>query len=296
ELECVNSQGRRWEDMPEDMLSKIFMSLNTMDMIDGVRQVCSSWRHAWRVTSSDPNVWKTIDLGMLKSVFIPTSVQPYRWKTALKLSHLNVRTLVFDIDLYLKDEHLTYVAQRSPYLKRLVLPAWNCITESCIEEAVLQWPELESLTMPCSGKHVFKHIGKNCKNFTELKIMDGPFDILIAANISYYLPKLKVLSLRCSLIHEEAISFILENMKHLEVLNLSHSLFVIEPEKPQWFLTTLDNSILEKASRLKRLITCENICCAFCQRMAIDKGYLNWYKLQSLWRTDEVSSLACPLT
>ncbi|KAF5185680.1 F-box/LRR-repeat protein [Thalictrum thalictroides] len=297
--------------MPEDMLVKIFMSLNTMDMIDGVRRVCSSWRHAWRVASSDPNVWKTIDLGMLQSNFIKTIVPPYIWvseesdkklmhvlKMAFKLSGSNVRTLIFDINLYLKNEHLTYVAQRSPHLKRLVLPACEFITASCIEEAVLQWPELESLTVDCIGEHFLIPIGNNCKNFTELKIMEGPFDIHTAANISFHFPKLKVLSLRCSLLQEVAINYILKNMKHLEVLNLSHSLFVIDPQypEPKWFLKTLDSSILEKASPLKQLITCGDICCALCQSMTIDEGYLRWYKFKSLWRTDEVSSLACLLT
>jgi len=44
--------------MDYDILVKIFMSLNVMDLISVVSQVCSSWRSA----CCDPILWKKLDL------------------------------------------------------------------------------------------------------------------------------------------------------------------------------------------------------------------------------------------
>ncbi|KAF9602601.1 hypothetical protein IFM89_030207 [Coptis chinensis] len=304
-MDNTNSTARRWEDINTDVLVKIFLSFNVIELTSGVSRVCSSWR----IASCDPILWKTIDFGVVQSKFIKIPASPYIWvanssdnnflkvlKIALGLSHESVRCLIFHLDLYVKDDQLIYIAERCPHLKRLVLPAWNRITKSCICQAVCKWEELESLTMPSirDPPYILEVIGMNCKNFTQLKVM-GPFNVLFASTIATFLPKLKVLSLRCSLLCKEALDLILESLEHLEVLNISHCLFIEipPPPAPRKLSRELSKSILVKALRLREFFTCQEDSCVLCQRMIIDDGHLRWYKCEEgLWRKDEVSSLA----
>lgn len=143
-------------------------------------------------------------------------------------------------------------------------------------------------------RYFIDEIAKNCKNFKELKIM-GPCDIFFASTLVAYLPNLKVLSLRCSMLLREALIMILEGLPHLEVLNISHCLLVdvTPPPVTKRVLREIDPFILEKASRLRRFLTCMQDTCVMCQRTKTDEGILRWYKYEEgLWQEDEVSSLA----
>lgn len=186
---------------------------------------------------------------------------------------------------------------RCPRLKRLIMPAWNRIKKTGISQAVKIWEDLESLTMPSisNSQHLVEEIAKNCKKFAELKIM-GPCDIVFASSLAAFLPNLKVLSLRCSVLFKDALMTILEGLKGLEVLNISHCLLVEVPPHPapRRILPGLDKSILElaRANGLK-LLTCMSDSCIMCQRTRNDEGLIRWYKYEEdLWRVDEVSSLA----
>ncbi|KAF6133937.1 hypothetical protein GIB67_040701 [Kingdonia uniflora] len=312
-MENSNATIRRWEDMELDILVKIFMSFDIYELTSGVSRVCSSWRLA----CCDPILWKTLDLGLLRSNFIKIPSPPYVWvdapsdkrlmqllKIALGLSRGSTTSLIFHFNLYLRDEHLIYAAERyfttygkrCPQLKRLVLPAWNRITKVRICDAVSKWENLESLTMPSIGTpgYIMEKIGACCKNFTQLKVM-GPCDVSFATAIANHIPNLKVLSLRCSMLHKEALVIILEQLQQLEVLNISHCLLVEVPPLPasKKVFRELDLTIIEKSLRLKQFFTCQDDLCLLCQLTIADDGLLRWYKYEeSLWRADEISSLA----
>lgn len=140
--------------------------------------------------------------------------------------------------------------------------------------------------------YVMEEISKNCQNFSELKIM-GPCEILCANSLVKHLPELKVLSLRCSMLYKDALDIILDGLQQLEVLNISHCL-VLEapPPAPRRAVKELDHLILEKASRLRKFITCMEDSCVMCQRTKTDEGQMRWYRYEGLWKEDEVSSLA----
>ena len=59
----------------------------------------------------------------------------------------------------------------------------------------------------------------------------GPFHINIASSLATFLPKLKVLSLRCSMLYKDALILNLDRLQHLEVLNMSHC-FLVEGPPP----------------------------------------------------------------
>lgn len=291
--------------MEIDVLVRIFKSFNIIELTAGISRVCSSWRLA----CCDPVLWRTLDLRMLQSHFIQIPSAPYVWvgeksdqtfmrvlKIALGLSRGSVTVLMFHFNTYPNDSQLIYAAERCPRLKRLVLPAWNRITKVAICKAVNQWEELESLTMPtiANPPYIMEAIGANCKNFSQLKVM-GPCNILFASSIVTFLPKLRVLSLRCVKLHKEALVHLLESLEHLEVLNISHCLLVEAPPSPASVkvFRELDDSILEKASRLREFLTCQDNSCTLCARTIKDDGMLRWYKYEEgLWCTDEVSSFA----
>ncbi|XP_043698105.1 F-box/LRR-repeat protein At3g48880-like [Telopea speciosissima] len=300
-----DSSERRWEEMEIDILVRIFKTFNIIELTSGISRVCSTWRLA----CSDPMLWKTLDLGLLRSNYIKIPAAPFVWvsdssdkrlmrllKVALGLSRGSLTCLIFHFHLYLKDEHLIYTAERCPRLKRLVLPAWNRITKGGICKAVRIWEDLESLTMPSIAypPYIMEEIGKSCKNFTELKLM-GSCDVLFASTLATWLPKLKVLSLRCSMLTMEALILILDSLMDLEVLNISHCLLleVPEPPAPKRVLRELDETVIEKASRLREFYTCQEDSCLMCQRMKDDEGIIRWYKYEEWsWRMDEVSCLS----
>lgn len=297
--------GRRWEDLDTDILVKIFQSFDILELTSGIAHVCS----AWRMACCDPLLWKTLDLSMMKSNFIKIPLEPYVYvdgrsdkiltrllKISMSLSRGNITTLIFHFNLFVSDEQLTYTAERCPQLRRLVLPAWNRIKKTGICKAIRAWKDLESLTMPgiANPPYLMEEISKNCKNFRELKIM-GPCDKFFASTLATFLPTLKVLSLRCSMLYKEALIIVLDSLPHLEVLNISHCLLieVLPPPGPKKVVSEIDQSIIEKASRLREFLTCMNDTCTMCQRTKIDEGLMRWYRYEEgLWKADEVSSLA----
>lgn len=158
------------------------------------------------------------------------------------------------------------------------------------------WRDLESLTMPsiANPPYLMEEIAQNCRNFRELKIM-GPFDLLFASTLNMYLPKLKVLSLRCTTLNRDALILILDGLQNLEVLNISHCLLIDVPlaPAPKKIIKKLDRTILQKAARLRKFLTCMEDSCIMCQRTKNDEGIMRWYKYEEgLWKDDEVSSLA----
>lgn len=88
---------------------------------------------------------------------------------------------------------------------------------------------------------------------------------------------------------------ILDGVPGLEVLNISHCILVeaCQPHGNKKVLKEIDQTILEKASRLKTFLMCMNNSCIMCKRAKADEGLMRWYKYEEdLWKEDEVASLA----
>ncbi|KAH0764827.1 hypothetical protein KY285_000698 [Solanum tuberosum] len=148
-------------------------------------------------------------------------------------------------------------------------------------------PSLEEPT------YVIEKIGRSFKKNSELKIMT-PCDIMFASALVSFLPNLKVLSVRCTELSKPALVILLEGLKKLKVLNISHCIITeyLPPPAPMKILTELDESILKKTSRLEKFLTCMSDSCIICQRTRNDEGFMRWHKYADLWKVDEVKSLA----
>ena len=141
--------------------------------------------------------------------------------------------------------------------------------------------------------YLMEAISQHCKNFSELKIL-GPCDMLFVQTLIRCVPNLKVLSIRCSILNIEALQLILNDLKNLEVLNISHC-FIVEvlpPPATRRVIEKLDSTIMEKGKRLREFYTCLDDSCVMCQRSKADEGLMRWYKYDGLWKEDEVKSLA----
>jgi len=195
---------------------------------------------------------------------------------------------------------LLCICGRCPLVRRLVFVSWNRIKRMGIRKAIRGWKDLESMTMPgiYNPRYVFEEISKHCKNFRELKVM-GCIGIQFAFALTRCLPNLKVLSLRCSGLSKKALILILDKLKHLEVLNISHSCHVELVPDPYYeieeykFTGDIDPIIIEKASRLREFHTCMKESCIMCKRTRDDDGLVRWFQYEEgIWKHDEVSSLA----
>ncbi|CAN4105373.1 unnamed protein product [Withania somnifera] len=286
-MEEGDSTVMRWEDLDTDILVEILQSFDLFELSAGLAHVCS----AWRLACCDQVLWKTLDLSVLKSNFIKIPFEPYVYvdcqsdktltrllKICLNLCRGNIQTLIFHYNLYVSNNLLTYTAERCPRLKRLVMPAWNRIKETGICRAIRMCEDLESMTMPSivNPPYVMEEIARSCKKFAELKIM-GP-----------------LLSVRCTLLSKPALVIFLEGLRKLEVFNISHCVITEDPPPmPMKILTELDTSILKKASRLGKFLTCMSDSCIMCQRTRNNEELMRWYKYEEdLWKVDEVKSLA----
>lgn len=146
---------------------------------------------------------------------------------------------------------------------------------------------------------LMEKISINCKNFTQLKIF-GAFDMNLAVAITTFLPNLKVLSLRCSRVDKKALLYFLKSMRGLEVLNISHTLLLVEGPVNggsdgglKVMFKEIDPAIREYTAGLRKLYFCSSKACLCCQRVIDDEGMMRWWKYEDwFWRIDEVSSLA----
>ncbi|XP_057419752.1 F-box/LRR-repeat protein At3g48880-like [Lotus japonicus] len=225
------------DHLPYDILVKIFMVLNVVDL-GIVSLVCKSWKSA----SSDRALWHKVDLSRLSSRFFDIPSDIIFWtasdkrststkmaqflKHALSLSGENISCLIFNFYIPLTDIQLITAAQRTPNLKRLVLPYKGSLTKRAIHTAMASWRGLESMTITSmiNCRYLFSAISKWCKNIVELKFTDD-FNQNHADALIKYTPNLKVLSLRTTMVEKKALEDALDGLKHLKVANMCHASF-----------------------------------------------------------------------
>ncbi|KAJ9147893.1 hypothetical protein P3X46_030007 [Hevea brasiliensis] len=283
---CLAS-SRKWANMNYDILVKIFMMLSTMDLVSSISLVCPSWR----VECCHPMLCHTPDLARLnysvdnpRDLFASLDNWPrlslaQALDSALILSGTNVMRLIFHLHAHITDERLIFAAERCPRLKRLVLPAWNHISANGFCAAIQKLKELRSLTLPCNyfPTKILQTIGINCPKLTKLKVM-CPFDHDFANTLFIYFPNLKALSVRCTIVHKDALRLTLMLFDDLDVLNITHSLLMdFNPsEGPTIFKCESDKSIAEQASKLKAIFWRQTESCIMCQRVHNDLGRPKW--------------------
>ncbi|CAD5191008.1 unnamed protein product [Musa acuminata subsp. malaccensis] len=251
------------------------------------------------MTCFDSSLWRTIDLRILWSDLLIRVDTELRLSQALMTivayGHGNITSIVFHPNLPTKDEHLNIISRGCPHLKRLVMPCWDSISVTAMSDAINNWGELESITMPSltPSFRTMLTIDGSCERLSQLKVVGVVHDGFLSSPFGNFPFELKVLSLQCCLVPLGGLLTIMDMHLHLEVLNLSHVLLHLDERmNPVPLMKLFDNPvgmlILEKAFRLSSFFYCEDYkSCNECRRM------MNGHTRHSdgWWRLDEVASL-----
>ncbi|KAK6794446.1 hypothetical protein RDI58_007899 [Solanum bulbocastanum] len=100
------SPVRKWEDLDNDILVKIFQSFDLFELSAGLAHnlkeaLCDD-------SPSQEKLTRVLNI-------------------CLNLSCGNIQILILHHNFYVNDNQLTFTAERCPRLKRLVMPSWNKI-------------------------------------------------------------------------------------------------------------------------------------------------------------------------
>ena len=114
-LQESDPEDRDWNSMDENILLKIFMSLNIVDLIVRVSGVCQSWRRV----SQEPCLWKIIDTDkMMDSFSEPNNYDFLSLDVMQKLGSIfassqgNVTSLLCSAYLYLDLSSWVLISER----------------------------------------------------------------------------------------------------------------------------------------------------------------------------------------
>lgn len=109
-----NSRFDGWTDLEKDILIRIFMTFNVVELIRGA-SVCKSWREA----ALEPCLWKILDLSMVEAENFRHQ-QPEQSSqrvmdivnSAFSLSKGSVSCLILHFHAYITSQHLVCVSER----------------------------------------------------------------------------------------------------------------------------------------------------------------------------------------
>ncbi|KAB5532433.1 hypothetical protein DKX38_019103 [Salix brachista] len=193
---------------------------------------------------------------------------------------------------------------KCPRLRRLVLPARNRV-ETVMIEAIDLLKDLESLTMPSivNSPLLVQAIATNCRNFRHIDLHLGESAMPGSAQ-HIALPFSRSPANSCIETQHPDINYGSQNSDKDEDTNqsnkitnshkscynigetLCNSVFLLPA--PRRIVRQLDKTILEKASWLRKFLTCMRDTCIMCQRTRNDEGLMRWYKYdEGLWKEDE---------
>jgi len=181
---------------------------------------------------------------------------------------------------------------RTPNLKRLVFPVSGDISKIGIETAMRSWRGLESITISSVVNHInfFDAVRKYCTNIVSLKITCR-FEQYEARALVQYTPNLKVLSIRNMIVNMGGLCHVLNNLEHLEVVNLSHSL-IVDKLDDELQLYSVDD-VQSRVNNSCKLITCQIRTCLWCKTpFARNPRRIKHGTLENIWHEDEIGSLS----
>lgn len=185
EGEDDGTEVRKWEDLDQDLLIKIFSKIDQDELLLDVSSVCLPWNSAVceLLFKGEPG---TLNLTPIQRVNF--GAFEYHMKPKVLMSILvkvmksysfdgndgfsSITKMVFPSRVCVLDRHLVYLAQRSNKLKRLFLAAPEELTGKGFSRAIRNWHGIEEMLLgPLDQvhlEHIIKEIGINCKNLEVL--------------------------------------------------------------------------------------------------------------------------------
>lgn len=189
------SAGSILDELPDELVVKIFSYLTTKELCQHVARVCRKWRQI----SLDHSLWKILDFSSYS-----------------KLSNLN----------------LLWVIRRAPLLKRLVLSGRMNITHAVVAIVTESCPMLQQIDFGfCDNlsSDMLQCLPDNCLNLRKINI-EG-CDTLDHRSLTYFV-KCKKLShmnfSHCMFIQDSGITFLAEGLPKIESINMDGISFLTD--------------------------------------------------------------------
>ncbi|CAA7018283.1 unnamed protein product [Microthlaspi erraticum] len=292
----------KWADLHRDILAMIFHKLDVRDIAMGASRVCISWFLA----SHNKTLWNTLDLAKVQQVeeglslriimkkiikFFDINETRQNLRYITKLSQGAPKNLFFNLDAYIQEDDLVFVAERMPNIEKLVLPRWCFQSKKSYQFAFSQWRNLKTLIIAhdnLTGNFVFQEVGMNCNNLTNLKYF-GDLRKNTAKLIVSYLQSLRRLSLQCSFVRNDEVLLLITGLKNLRILNFSHCKELGGERIPNQEEITIGNLKQAAIQNYVILLLCPKDNCRVCK--AQPKFCMFWSYGSKIWRNDEIKEL-----
>ncbi|KAJ4980345.1 hypothetical protein NE237_031182 [Protea cynaroides] len=217
-----SEEVRNWLELPEDVLSLIFMKLGPVEVLFRAQSVCSLWRKL----SQESQLWRSIDMRDLPDVM--ESGVDFEEVARHAVDRSCGQLIEFSVGHVGTDEVLKYITDRSCPLRCLRLADCIYATDNGMIEVVKKLPLLEELDLSyCQfSKKVIEAIGQFCPRLKSFKLNRRggwrsykEYDeeaLAIAENM----PELRYLQLFRNKLTNEGLRAILDGCPHLEYLDL----------------------------------------------------------------------------
>ncbi|KAJ9555807.1 hypothetical protein OSB04_010421 [Centaurea solstitialis] len=258
-------EQRDWNELPAHCLIEILGKVGIESLVATIPFVCKSWHDAtfypqcWQrlVFTKSPHLRSSkssipilklhkdsrFDVALYECTNNADDSLEKLVHFAIGRSHGLVTEVVFHPRLHLKEGQITWIAQRCPSLKLLVLPSHlSYVINFEVSNSICNWKDLEGLQVSSliGLKKTITNISKNCRNFVHLCVYVPWLDGDIALAIASLLPDIKTLDLRFSIIERSDLVAILKGCQKLEYLDVSACKGVIR-----------DNEILELGGHIR---------------------------------------------
>lgn len=212
-----------WLDMPYELMANILQRLGTVEILNSVWKVCTTWRKICK----DPAMWNVIDVDAWDSCYSNYNLETLT-KKAVDLSCGEL--IDISIDGFVTDDLIDYMLLRSNKLKSLCLMSCEDITGRRLGRAVKRVPHLEKLHLSYTYQSYLtiediKLIGQNCpqlKSFSMNQEFEGEYEyndndaLAIAKNM----PELRHLQVIGNNMTNIGLETILNGCPHLESLDV----------------------------------------------------------------------------
>nr|CAB3504444.1 unnamed protein product [Digitaria exilis] len=207
-----------WSELPLDALASVFGKLGAIEILMSAGLVCRSWLVAAMV----PELWRSVVMAHKVVENMDYDALTAMAKVAVDRSGGQLE--VFVGKLFVTDELLKYIGDRSPAMKAVGLISCEDVSNEGFTEVVAKCPLLEDLMLlQCDnvcGRGVYEATGRACPQLKRFRLRKDLCQLGSEALGVATMHGLRSLALIGTNITNDELAFVLDSCPHLEVLDL----------------------------------------------------------------------------